>query len=141
MVSVIARIVAGALGALGLLHIYWALGNRNGRAAAVPEVNGQRAFMPSRSGTLAIAAALIFAAMVTAVAGGLIRAGGFGGVFRILAFGLSATFIGRAIGDFRFVGFFKRVHGTRFARLDTTVFAPLCLVIGCAVFYVAYNDV
>ena len=139
MVTVIARIVAAALGALGLLHVYWALGGRAGESTAVPELNGQRAFVPSRGGTLVVAAALLFAAMVTAIAGRLIGVGGFGGVFRILAFGLSATFIARAVGDFRWVGFFKRVRGTRFALLDTAVFSPLCLLVGCAVFYVAYN--
>jgi len=42
----------------------------------------------------------------------------------------------RAIGDFRHVGFFKRVRGCRFARLDTLAYSPLCtalaLLIGIA---------
>ena len=141
MAIVIARLVAAAMAALGLMHLYWALGGRVGKSAAVPEVNGQRAFVPSRTGTLVVAAALFFAATVVAIAGGLFEVGGFRGIFRILAFGLSATFIARAVGDFRLVGFFKRVRGTHFARLDTTVFAPLCLVFGLAVLYVAYHDV
>ncbi len=90
---------------------------------------------------MAVAAALFFAATVVAIAGGLFEAGGFKGIFRILAFGLSATFIARAVGDFRLVGFFKRVRGTDFARLDTAIFAPLCLLLGLAVLFVAYNDV
>ena len=141
MVMVVARVVASVVATLGLLHLYWALGGRVGKSAAVPEVNGQRAFVPSAVATLAVAAALLFAATVIAVAGGLFRAGAFGGVFRLLAFGLSVTFIARAVGDFRLVGFFKSVHGTRFARLDTLAFAPMCLVLGVAVFYIAYNDV
>ena len=141
MVIVIARLVAAAMAALGLMHVYWALGGRVGKSAAVPELDGQRAFIPSRAGTLVVAAALLFAATVVAIAGGQFEVGGFRGIFRILAFGLSATFIARAVGDFRLVGFFKRVRGTHFARLDTTVFAPLCLVLGLAVFYVAYHDV
>jgi hypothetical protein len=113
--TVIARLVAAALGALALMHVYWASGGRFGRAAAVPEVDGQRAFVPSTGGTLTVAAALFFAAAVVAIA--------------------------RAVGDFRLVGFFKRVRGTNFARLDTAVFAPLCLLLGIAVLYVAYHDV
>jgi hypothetical protein len=104
-------------------------------------VNGQRVFVPSTVGTLTVAAALFFAASVVAIAGGLFAVGGFRGLFRVLAFGLSATFIARAVGDFRLVGFFKRVRGTSFARLDTIVFAPLCLAVGVAVLYVAYRDV
>src|SRR5476651_1156385 len=101
MVIVTARLVASAMAALGLMHMYWALGGRLGKSAAVPEVNGQRAFAPTRVGTLAVAAALFFAASVVAIAGGLFDAGGYNGVFRILAFGLSATFFARAVGDFR----------------------------------------
>ena len=33
--------------------------------------------------------------------------------------GFAVVFLARAVGDFRYVGFFKRVRGTRFARLDT----------------------
>ncbi len=141
MVTVIARVVVSVVAALGLLHCYWALGGQAGKSAAVPEVNGQRTFIPSTFQTLAVAAALLFAATVVAVTGGLLRAGGFGGIFRILAFGLSVTLLARAVGDFRLVGFFKRIRGTRFARLDTIAFAPMCLVLGLAVFYIAYNDV
>ena len=141
MVASIARIIVAAIAALGLLHIYWALGGRTGQSVAVPEVNGQRAFTPSRSGTLAVAGALLFASAVVAIAGGIVRVGGYAAFFRIMAFGLSLTFLARAIGDFRLVGFFKRIHGTRFARLDTVVFSPCCLVLGLAIFYVAYNDV
>ncbi len=139
MPTVIARLLAAALAALGLMHVYWALGGRAGKSAAVPEINGQRAFVPTRAGTLAVAAALLFAASVVAIAGGLFGVGEFKGFFRFLAYGLSATFIARAIGDFRLVGFFKRVRDTRFARLDTFVFAPGCLALGLAVLYVAYN--
>jgi Protein of unknown function (DUF3995) len=141
MVIVIARLVAAAMAALGLMHVYWALGGRVGKSAAVPEVRGQRAFTPSRAGTLVVAIALFVAATVVAIAGGLFEVGSFKGIFRVLAFGLSVTFLARAVGDFRLVGFFKRVRGTHFARLDTTVFAPLCLVLGLAVLYVAYHDV
>ena len=53
------------------------------------------------------------------------------------AYALALALIGRAIGDFRLVGFFKRVRGSNFARMDTAVYAPLCLLLGVAVFYVA----
>lgn len=141
MAVVIARLVASAIAALGLMHVYWALGGRVGKSVAVPEVDGQRAFAPSRTGTLLVAGALFFAATVVAIAGGLFDAGDFNGVFRILAFGLSATLFARAVGDFRLTGFFKRVRGTHFARLDTALFSPLCLALSLAVLYVAYKDV
>jgi hypothetical protein len=39
---------------------------------------------------------------------------------------LAVLFGGRAIGERRYVGFFKRVRGTAFAWWDTRVFSPLC---------------
>ena len=35
----------------------------------------------------------------------------------------------RGIGDFRYVGFFKRVKGSLFATRDTYLYSPLCMVL------------
>jgi hypothetical protein len=42
----------------------------------------------------------------------------------------------RAIGDFRFVGFFKTVKDTRFAVNDTYIFSPLCLILAILSLYI-----
>ena len=52
---------------------------------------------------------------------------------------VAAAFLLRAIGDFRLVGFFKRVRNTRFAAWDTRLFSPLSLGIGIASFWVALS--
>ena len=39
-------------------------------------------------------------------------------------------------GNFRLVGFFKKVRGTRFATLDTRYYSPLCLFLAAAAFFV-----
>ncbi|SNR15598.1 DUF3995 domain-containing protein [Tenacibaculum jejuense] len=39
----------------------------------------------------------------------------------------SSIFLLRAIGDFKYVGFFKRIKQTKFAVNDTKFFSPLCL--------------
>jgi hypothetical protein len=36
----------------------------------------------------------------------------------------------RAIGDFNYVGFFKKIKHTKFGKNDTKYFSPLCLTIG-----------
>jgi hypothetical protein len=33
------------------------------------------------------------------------------------------------VGDLKLVGFFKRIKGTRFAELDTWLYAPLCVLL------------
>lgn len=54
------------------------------------------------------------------------------------AYALSLGLFLRAIGEFRLVGFFKRVRGTRFAQLDTLAFSPLCLLLSVGVFVLTY---
>jgi hypothetical protein len=51
---------------------------------------------------------------------------GNGVVIEVGAWLIAAVFALRAIGDFRYVGFFKRIRDSRFARLDTLAYSPLC---------------
>jgi hypothetical protein len=140
MPAIVAVIVVAVMAALSVLHIYWGLGGRAARSAAVPEVAGRPSFTPTKWATFAVAAALLFAAIVVAMAGRLLGSDIPAPLTRLLACGLAATFIARGVGDFRLVGLFKRVRDTRFARLDSWVYAPLCLALGAAVAYIAYND-
>ena len=137
MTPLVALIAAATLAFIAVVHIYWALGGRVARSGALPEVDGRPAFAPRSSMTLGVAAVLLLAALLLAITGGVVIAP----VPRNLARGLTAVlalvFIARAVGDFRLVGFFKRVRGTRFARLDSTIYAPLCLVLGLAAAWVA----
>jgi len=56
-------------------------------------------------------------------------------LFTVLAWVLAALFLIRAVGEFRYVGFFKSVRDTRFATWDSWLFSPLCLLIAvlCAI--------
>ena len=114
---------------LALVHVYWALGGRIAWLAAIPEVAGRPAFKPSALLTFAVAFALLLCALLLAGASGLIALPLPGIVLKWLCLGLALLLLLRAIGDFRIVGFFKRVRGTAFARLDTFVYAPLCAVL------------
>jgi hypothetical protein len=123
-----ALLVIAVLMLLAALHVFWALGGRWGLASAIPVVEGRPWLEPGPLGTLAVAVLLLLAA------------GSLGGrrflqespwvmVFSVGSWGVVAAFLLRAVGDFRVVGFFKRVRGTRFAELDSTLFAPLCVAI------------
>jgi len=43
---------------------------------------------------------------------------------------IPSIFILRAIGEFNYVGFFKKQNNTEFAKADSKLFTPLCLAIG-----------
>ncbi|HEY1722524.1 MAG TPA: DUF3995 domain-containing protein [Magnetospirillaceae bacterium] len=115
------------------LHVFWALGGHIGQSAAVPERNGKPAFKPGPIATFAVAVALVVAVLLVAAHLGWIASPVPTGLVRVLVWMIVVAFAARAIGDFRYVGFFKRVRDTRFARLDTRVFSPLCAVLAIAV--------
>jgi hypothetical protein len=140
MVSALAFLVVVILAGAALMHMYWAFGGKIAGMPAVPQTHGRPAFSPSRSGTLAGAGGLFAAAYLVAVAGQLLPSP-LERWARLATFGLSVIFLARAVGDFRLVGFFKRVRTSRFARQDTRVYSPLCLGLALAAGYVAYRDV
>lgn len=110
-----------------------------GLKAAVPSVDGRPLFVPSRGATLAVAGALVLFALLVSATGGLIDTGLGRGVLVALTYALALGLLARAVGDFRYVGFFKRVRGTRFARLDTLVYSPMCGLLALAVAAVAWK--
>jgi hypothetical protein len=48
---------------------------------------------------------------------------------------VAGIFLLRAIGDFHYIGFFKQVRDSRFARLDTLVYSPLCLLLASLILF------
>lgn len=110
-------IAVAILCVLGVVHIYWAAGGTLGKGAAVPTLDGKAVLHPTPFTTIVVAIGLFaMAALVAARIGWAIWIAG--GIFLI-----------RAIGDFRYVGFFKRIRDSRFAKLDTRFYSPLCLIL------------
>lgn len=123
---------------LSALHLYWAAGGRTG--AALPERDGAPIFQPGIASTLVVAGLLALAGLLV-----LARAGQWPVALLphwMVTLGtpvVALVLIARAIGDFRYVGFFKTVRDTRFARLDTRVFSPIALLLGAATAVVAWG--
>ena len=125
---------------LALWHFYMALVPRSGTAGAVPSVEGRPLFTPSRKATVGVGVVLpLFSALVAATAG-LISVGLSRKALCWLSFTLAIGLLARAVGEFKYVGFFKRVRGSRFARLDTLLYSPLCLLLAIGVALVALHN-
>jgi ABC-type glycerol-3-phosphate transport system permease component len=73
MLKPVAVIVVSVFTALSLVHFYWALGGSAGKSAAIPEVSGRRAFVPSSAATLAVASGLTLCALLVAATAGFVR--------------------------------------------------------------------
>lgn len=118
--------------ALSAVHVYWLLGGKWGLAAAIPtKADGQPLFRPGPVATLAVAVGLLLMGLIVLVRGGLIQFDWLPGrVGEWSAWAIAAIFLLRAVGDFRYVGFFKKEKGTLFSRMDARCFSPLCLAIG-----------
>ena len=121
--------LASVLAFLSALHIYWALGGRWAWGAAIPQIDGRPAFTPSRLATLLVALGLGAAAALPLVRTGALPFPVPQWLSQCSAVLLAFIFFIRAVGDFRLVGFFKRVRGTPFAIWDTRLFSPLCLLL------------
>jgi Protein of unknown function (DUF3995) len=125
--------------ALAVWHFYMALVPSAGARGAVPSVEGKPLFVPTRGATAAVGVVLLlFAALVLATAG-TISLGVPQTALSWLSYALAVGLFGRAVGEFRYLGLFKRVHGTQFARLDTLVYSPLCLLLALGVTLVAFQ--
>lgn len=133
MRTIVTLATAGLLAAIALLHAYWAAGGRLSIGAAVPKVGGIAAFRPSATATAAVAIALIVAALIVATAGDLLHPPGPAWAYVGAAIGLAIIFAARAVGDFGMVGFFKTRGDGAFARLDSWVYSPLCLILAAAI--------
>ena len=133
----VALLVIAAFLVLALWHVRMALGSMNGESGAMPSVDGKPLFVPSRRATLLVAFVLaLFAGLVAATAG-MVSVGLPQAALAVLSYFLAAGLLARAIGEFRYVGFFKRVRGSRFATLDTFVYSPLCVLLAAGVAAVA----
>ena len=123
---------------ISLIHVYWAFGGTLWVNAVIPtKTTAEKAMNPPRVLTFVVAMvigsfAVVYAEKIQLFTLHLIP-------IWILNYGLYAVagiFLIRAIGDFRYVGFFKKVKETEFAINDTKYFSPLCLFLGVVGFLI-----
>lgn len=121
---------------ISLVHFYWAFGGKWGSDAVLPtkDDNYTTVLKPGILPSLIVAFGLLGFGLLILIISELI-------VFEIphwiFTYGLwmiSSIFTIRAIGDFKYVGFFKKIKHTKFGKNDTKYFSPLCLTIGILTF-------
>lgn len=125
-------ISAGILSLISMLHIYWAFGGSWGTGSVIPRKKGesQPAFVPGKSGTLLVAFLLLIAVCLLVVQGDFLPFIKASAISRWGCIVCAAVFLLRSIGDFNYVGFFKKVKHSAFATNDTFLYSPLCLYLG-----------
>ena len=137
VIAIVGLVASAVLALLAALHVYWGLGGKTAFVAAIPTVGGRPQLHPGPLACFVVAALLLTAALLVAAQAawrGVLP----GVVTRWGTAGAGVVFLLRAVGDFRLVGMFKRVRGTRFATLDDRVYSPLCLALAAACLLVAF---
>ena len=113
---------------LALIHFYWALGGKYGLDKALPaDDKGNRLLNPSVFMTFIVGFVLVGFSYVAYE----LYVGDASLWINRIGWGLAVLFLLRVLGDFKMVGLFKKVTNTEFAKYDTFVYIPLCLLISC----------
>ncbi|MEP7129842.1 MAG: DUF3995 domain-containing protein [Sphingomicrobium sp.] len=124
-------------------HAHWALGGRLGLSVSLPQRPDGTPVMAHRfswwraaAGAIALllgVLALLLLDRVHVLALPLPDA-----VERAALLAVGVAFVARALVPNRFVGFFKTLRGTRWAKYDTRLYSPLFLLLGVLVLAQAY---
>ena len=116
---------------MGLIHFYWLLGGKWGVEKVIPTKDNQMK-TPSipKFATLIVALVLLLFGLMYLVKSGLTTVQLPSSLIRYGYWFIPSIFILRAIGEFNYVGFFKKIKNTEFAKADSKIFSPLCLTIG-----------
>ena len=134
--TVFSYINASTFFVVACFHYYWAFGGKYGYKAVLPEFpNNKKVFTPSHSITFIVATLFLIIAI------GFFLIGRYP-IFIITSippyflYGLAGITFIRAIGDFKYIGFFKKKSNTLFAINDTKYYSPLCLYIALSCIYI-----
>ena len=126
---------------LSSIHFYWGLGGRWGSEDVIPvKDNNVKVMMPGPLPTFMVALGLLGFGFFILIKSGLINLSLPLWLEKSGLWIIAGIFSLRAIGDFKFVGFFKKIKQTKFGQNDTKYYSPLCLLIGALTIFIELNN-
>lgn len=116
---------------LGIIHFNWVIGGEFGFSESLPtKESGERVLNPKKIDSAIVGIGLTMFGVFYLLKSGVIELNLPEWIMKYGSWIIPIIFILRAMGDFKYVGFFKSVKKTKFGKLDTQFFSPLCLMIG-----------
>ncbi|MEP7164803.1 MAG: DUF3995 domain-containing protein [Ferruginibacter sp.] len=113
------------------IHFYWGMGGKWGASGAIPsKVKGQNVLNPKMLDCILVGIGLLCFGIFILIKSNILYINLPAWLLNNGLLAISFIFFARAIGEFKYVGFFKKIRDTNFGRLDTKYFSPLCLIIG-----------
>lgn len=112
---------------ISLFHLYWALGGTVGKTESVPVTEkGSLLFQPGFISCIVVGIGFLLMIFLLYLPSLDLVPERFSRGILWLVMGV---FLLRVIGDFHYVGLFKKVKNTTFSRNDSRYFVPLCFLI------------
>ncbi|MEO5582962.1 MAG: DUF3995 domain-containing protein [Saprospiraceae bacterium] len=138
MITMVGLILVLIFLILSLFHFYWSFGGKKGREAAIPNsMDGSKLFNPGFLSTMVVAVGLLSFALYVLIKINLLTVHIPDWILRYGLIAIALIFILRAIGDFKYIGFFATIKPSdkfgkpsQFAIMDKKYYSPLCLLIG-----------
>jgi len=130
-VQIISIVLFFILFTLAMLHFYWAFGGKWAFENTLPQnESGKRVLNQNPVSCVFVGTMLSMFGLFVLIKSKIILI--------VLPIWLSQygfyflffLFTARAIGDFNYVGFFKKIKNTTFGRLDYLIYSPVSLLIG-----------
>jgi uncharacterized membrane protein YpjA len=116
------------------IHVYWAFGGQWYTGAVIPtKDDNEKVIMPGFVPTLIVALGLFgfgLVALMHLAEPGADFPAWLSTIRKYGLWAIAVIFTIRAIGDFKYLGFFKKHKHTKFAINDTRYYSPLCLLVG-----------
>ncbi len=135
----ISSILSAIFLVLALLHLSWAFGSRFGYEESLPtDEQGKLIINPKKVDCVMVGIGLLLFGFIYFLQLGWVQITLSSSMVQYGGWVIPTIFLLRAIGEFKYVGFFKRITQTRFAKLDTKYYSPLCLLIAILGFLLKY---
>jgi hypothetical protein len=120
-------------------HFYWAMGGTVGFDVVLPSNrDASKALNPSKSVTCIAALVFLGIAIFYLIKADLIPIPLPRLINNYGLYALASVLIIRAMGDFKYAGFFKTIKDTPFADYDTKYYSPLCLFLGLSTLVIQF---
>ncbi|MBF0469312.1 MAG: DUF3995 domain-containing protein [Desulfamplus sp.] len=138
--QIISIILAVSFVIIAVLHIFWALGFKFDIRNMIPVVNGEPVFTPGPVGTFIVAIVLFGFAGVSLALGYPTKVPiNYLPFLKPAGIAIGVILLVRAVGDFKYAGFFKRIKDSNFAKYDYWLYSPFCLISGGTLLYLSMN--
>lgn len=130
MITLIGLLLFAVFSFLSGIHFYWGLGGKFGGEAAIPtRENNEKVMNPKLFDYFVVAFGLLGFGIFILVKSQLLTFGLPNWLSHSGLWIITSLFLLRAVGEFKYVGFFKTIKTTQFGQMDTRFYSPLCLAI------------